>query len=410
MLIEITSKNNPIAISCFYLGLSTKEEGCCFYNIYTKKIFISMNFIINEKCYPSRNLFPYIYDNCLDIISNHTHTTRLLSDNLNIPLCPSHYDIFSVNDADNAKKSEMKDEDLMNVDDEAFVMNVSKEHLTLFDSHILSNVGFADFPALQLLATPVKNSPSLSILVTTASSPTSFESTTPQVSDLECTVIKLIDGVISDDGEVNGDGASLNVGEVIDVDGFAMDGDGGDTTCNSDTCNDDYSKYFNTNDNVNNDGANDCENKNGDNVWNYQVKWSIEGASSDDLSFPSVRCSLTTLIPSHQNVHNNDADVGLSFFQQGFYVPSPVPVHYDNKSAKHLAYSPIILFNMNKSNTLTLSTCTCITKLVNLFWMKQLFSLMSNQKKNPADVLTKATSASIFKFPVPAVYGNFKYM
>ena len=28
----------------------------------------------------------------------------------------------------------------------------------------------------------------------------------------------------------------------------------------------------------------------------------------------------------------------------------------------------------------------------------------------PADVLTKATSASIFKFPVPAVYGNFKYM
>ena len=94
-------------------------------------------------------------------------------------------------------------------------------------------------------------------------------------------------------------------------------------------------------------------NSDGGDVWNFQVKWSIE-------------------------------------------VPSPVPVHCDIKSAKDLAYNPIILFN-----TLTLS----MTELVNLFWMKQLFSLMSNQK---IILLT-----FLLRQPPPLFLvscGNFKYM
>jgi hypothetical protein len=198
VLIEITLKNNPKATRCIYLGPSVKEKGCCFYNIYTKKIFTSRNFIINEQCYPGRTLFPNIYDKYLGINSNHTddksftNTTRLHSDNLNIPLCPSHYDVFSIDDDDDAKKSEMKnetdddmkDESLIDVTDETVVMNVPKEHLTLFDRHIQSKVGPADIPALQQPTTPFKSS-----------SPPSLEPSTPEVSKPERSAAKLIDGV-----------------------------------------------------------------------------------------------------------------------------------------------------------------------------------------------------------------------
>ena len=101
-------------------------------------------------------------------------------------------------------------------------------------------------------------------------------------------------------------------------------------------------------------------NSDGGDVWNFQVKWSIE-------------------------------------------VPSPVPVHCDIKSAKDLAYNPIILLILNKPNTLTLS----MTELVNLFWMKQLFSLMSNQK---IILLTFLLRQPPPLFLVSCACGNFKYM
>ena len=85
----------------------------------------------------------------------------------------------------------------------------------------------------------------------------------------------------------------------------------------------------------------------GGNFWNFQVKWSIE-------------------------------------------VPSPVLVHRDTKSAKDIAYNPIILFNMNKPNTSSTLTLS-ITKLVNLFWK---FLSYVKSENNPDDIFTKATSAS----------------
>ncbi len=209
VLIEITLKNNPKAVRCIYLGPCSKEKGCYFYNIYTKKVFISRNFIINEQCYPGRTLFPHIYDKYLGTNSKRTDTkpltttTELHSDNLNIPLCTYHYDTFSVlhdddvspvksemkNDADKPKNT--KDEDLIDVTDDTVVMNIPKEHLTFFDRHVHNKVGPADVPALQPPTTPVKNSsPSPTVPVTTISSPPPLEQPTPKR-----TATKLTDGV-----------------------------------------------------------------------------------------------------------------------------------------------------------------------------------------------------------------------
>jgi len=71
--------------------------------------------------------------------------------------------------------------------------------------------------------------------------------------------------------------------------------------------------------------------KSSSDFWNYQVKWLIEVASSevvssDDVSFSSLLCSLTMLIPSHQKVYNNGADVSLWSFQQST-TTTPVFLH-----------------------------------------------------------------------------------
>jgi hypothetical protein len=71
--------------------------------------------------------------------------------------------------------------------------------------------------------------------------------------------------------------------------------------------------------------------KSSSDFWNYQVKWLIEVASSevvssDDVSFSSLLCSQTMLIPSHQKVHNNAADVSLWSFQQST-TTTPVFLH-----------------------------------------------------------------------------------
>ena len=94
----------------------------------------------------------------------------------------------------------------------------------------------------------------------------------------------------------------------------------------------------------------------------------------------------------------------ISFLSElGFRVPTPVPVYCDNKSAKDLAYNPVqhertkhIDIKYHRIREFILDG-TIILNYV-------------KSENNPADIFTKATSASIFKRLVPAVYGNFEYM
>ena len=62
VLDEYSLKNHPKAFRCIYLGPSSTHKGANFYNLYTKKIFVSRNFILNEQNYPGRVYFPHIYD------------------------------------------------------------------------------------------------------------------------------------------------------------------------------------------------------------------------------------------------------------------------------------------------------------------------------------------------------------
>jgi transposase InsO family protein len=62
VLDEKSLKAHPKAFRCIYLGPSDTHKGCIFYNLYTKKIIFSRNFILNEQCVPGKTYFPNIYD------------------------------------------------------------------------------------------------------------------------------------------------------------------------------------------------------------------------------------------------------------------------------------------------------------------------------------------------------------
>ena len=62
VLDENSLKNHPKAFRCIYLGPSSTHKGGNFYNLHTKKVIVSRNFVINEQCFPGRVHFPNIYD------------------------------------------------------------------------------------------------------------------------------------------------------------------------------------------------------------------------------------------------------------------------------------------------------------------------------------------------------------
>ena len=62
VLDENSLKAHPKAFRCIYLGPSNSQKGCMFYNLHTKKIICSRNFVLNEQCMPGKSYFPNIYD------------------------------------------------------------------------------------------------------------------------------------------------------------------------------------------------------------------------------------------------------------------------------------------------------------------------------------------------------------
>ena len=52
ILDENSKKNDPKAFRCIYLGPSTDQKGSIFYNLFTNKICVSRNFVINEQVKP----------------------------------------------------------------------------------------------------------------------------------------------------------------------------------------------------------------------------------------------------------------------------------------------------------------------------------------------------------------------
>jgi hypothetical protein len=224
VLIETTLKNNPKAIRCIYLGPCTNAKGSFFYNIYSMKVIVSRNFIINEQCYPGRTLYPHIYDKYLGIKTTDNHLPihsidTLHSDKYNIPLCKFHCDTSSdVNthvDDDNPNPthkidadSDMKEEELINITDDKIIMDVPTEHLSFFDRHTHSKVGPADMPVLQLLPTPAKNhssspsttnfSPSPTLSTTNFSTLPNLEKSTPNAIKPKPSAVKTSSGDVEE--------------------------------------------------------------------------------------------------------------------------------------------------------------------------------------------------------------------
>jgi len=62
VLDEKSNKNQPKAFRCIYLGPSTSHKGSVFYNLHTKRLLVSRNFVINEQVYPGQEYWPHIYD------------------------------------------------------------------------------------------------------------------------------------------------------------------------------------------------------------------------------------------------------------------------------------------------------------------------------------------------------------
>ena len=75
VLDEYSLKNQPKAFRCIYLGPSSTHKGSNFYNLYTKKIVVSRNFVLNEQCFPGRQYFPNIYDKYFGKPPSETTTT-----------------------------------------------------------------------------------------------------------------------------------------------------------------------------------------------------------------------------------------------------------------------------------------------------------------------------------------------
>ena len=62
VLDEKSLKNDPKAFRCIYLGPSSTHKGSNFYNLHTKKVITSRNFVINEQTFPGFEYWPGIYD------------------------------------------------------------------------------------------------------------------------------------------------------------------------------------------------------------------------------------------------------------------------------------------------------------------------------------------------------------
>ena len=62
VLDERANKNNPKAFRCIYLGPCEDHKGSKFFNLYTKKIVRSRNFVINEQIRPGEEIYLNLYD------------------------------------------------------------------------------------------------------------------------------------------------------------------------------------------------------------------------------------------------------------------------------------------------------------------------------------------------------------
>ena len=173
VLDEKSLKAHPKAFRCIYLGPSDTHKGSIFYNLYTKKIIHSRNFIVNEQCVPGKSYFPNIYDRYFgptppfeisDLpYSTEQPTTTSTFESNNIP----YSNLFDINNSNNdegntsdtdsvseEKKTEEKDNNLnfTNSDqsnDNDVYINVHPQQLSIFDRNVFSKVGEGDMPPLE---------------------------------------------------------------------------------------------------------------------------------------------------------------------------------------------------------------------------------------------------------------------
>ena len=206
VLDEKSLKAYPKAFRCIYLGPSNTQKGYLFYNLYTRKVICSRNFIINEQCIPGKSYFPKIYDNYLgpsppfelSDIQQITERPTTVFDSLKIPYSnlfnfdgandndnnndDSNHSDTTVNfneckvDDDNKNDEDTKINDDDDMKDESciideFVIDVNPESLYVFDRNVLSKVGEGDMPPLEP-PTPVANKPRPDTSTDTKTDPT----------------------------------------------------------------------------------------------------------------------------------------------------------------------------------------------------------------------------------------------
>lgn len=170
VLIETTLKNHPKAVRCIYLGPCVTQKGSYFYNLHTKKISVSRNFVINEQQYPGRLLFPNIYDKYLaptPVVTNLTTPATPTSTSATpatiIPPCPHHHfsfdsDIVVSNENVESKSDDksVKNEDIKlehkhdDVETNEHFIDVPISQISIFDRSTNSKVGPADIPSLSM--------------------------------------------------------------------------------------------------------------------------------------------------------------------------------------------------------------------------------------------------------------------
>jgi transposase InsO family protein len=230
VLDENSLKNNPKAFRCIYLGPSLTHKGSNFYNLYTKKVITSRNFVINEQCFPGRVHFPNIYDKYFgpsppqpDSVSlslplstptdanGLQYSTLFEFDNNTAPVSTT---IIPVTTSINlttttnttttatttiSDDAESKTNDIRDLADHIDVENyveLDETSLYVFDRNIHSKVGYGDMPSLEpatprpLPTTPPADAP--------LSQPPSSPSISPAAADAADTLAELyeIDSII----------------------------------------------------------------------------------------------------------------------------------------------------------------------------------------------------------------------
>ena len=187
VLDEKSLKAHPKAFRCIYLGPAKNQKGCMFYNLHTKKVICSRDFILNEQCMPGKSYFPKIYDRYFgptppsdpSEIDIPVFSPKSTLDDLNIPysnlfefsdnsIDDNENENVVINDnddvKDNSNKSEnnvdMKnnDEVLNEVSNDDNYVNINSDSLYVFDRNVFSKVGSGDMPPLEV-PSPDKNSP-----------------------------------------------------------------------------------------------------------------------------------------------------------------------------------------------------------------------------------------------------------